>query len=168
MVQRVITVLCVGVMSVFMASCGQSYSLQSITVAPSSPNIEGIGNTQALTVTAHFSNTKTEDVTGKSTFEIGGSSNPRAPLDAVTVSKAGILQAVISPTTGVAACTWHATPTGTSSSTSSNTTFEYSTDPYPVTITYSGFTATAYLSVAAASSCYDGITYKAPSGFAGN
>jgi hypothetical protein len=170
MVRRVFTVLCVGFMCVFVASCGQSYKLQSITVSPTSPNIEGIGALQQLTVTSHYSNTKSQGVTVHSSFELGASSDSAsglAPLDAVTLSKSGVLQAVVSPTLGTGACTWHATPTN-----ASDTTFSYTTNPYPVTITYTenGVSATAYafVSVASEGGCYDGQAFLAPSGFSGN
>jgi hypothetical protein len=163
MVRRVFTVFCLGAMAMLLMSCGQTYELQSISVAPTSPNIEGVGSTQSLVVTAHYSNTKSLDVTAKSVFELGASADPLAPLDAVTLSKSGVLQSVISPTTGVAACTWHATPTNTG-----DTLFNYTTNPYSVTVTYAGFTAVAYASVDAIGSCYDGIGFVAPSGFAGN
>jgi hypothetical protein len=173
MVRRALTVLCIGFMCFFAASCGQTYELQAITVSPTSPNLEGIGSTQQLTVTAHYSNTKSLDVTSRATYQLGASADGSiltgsglAPLDAVTVSKTGFLQAVISPSQGTGSCTWHATPTGT------GTTFDYTTNPYPLTITYTenGVTATtyAYVSVASSGGCYDGQAYKAPTGFTGN
>jgi hypothetical protein len=113
-------------------------------------------------------------VTTVSTYELGASIDTSsvtgsglAPLDAVTLSKSGILQAVVSPTLASGACTWHATPTD-----AKDTTFAYTTNPYPVTITYSenGVTATAYsfVSVDSVGDCYDGTTYVAPTGFPGN
>ena len=174
MVRRVLVGLCVGFMCIFAAGCGQTYTLQSITVTPQSPNLEGIGATQALTVTAHYSNTKSSDVTVVSSYQLGVSADSStvtgsglAPLDAVTLSKSGVLQSVISPTLGTGACTWHATPTGTSKAT-----FAYTTNPYSVTVTYSenGVTVTghSFVSVDAVGDCYDGLTYPAPQGFAGN
>ncbi len=62
------------------------------------------------------------------------------------------------------ACTWHAQPTDPPT----NSKFGYGTKPYTVTVTYSGQTTTAYVSVANAAGCYDGIGYPAPTGFAGN
>lgn len=166
MVQRAWMLLGIAGLAVMLTNCGQTYELQSITVSDSlagtgsSFNIEGIGNTQPMIVTAHYSNGKTEDVTVHSTFALGVSKNEFAPADAVTVSASGIAQAIVSPTEGVASCTWTATPTDEKC-----TTFSYATDPYPVTVTYKGFKATGYLSVAAAGGCYDGINDKAPSGY---
>lgn len=141
--------------------CGQTYELQSITVAAkstgtASTNLEGIGSEDSLIVTAHFSNTKTEDVTTRATFQLGASSRTdgAAPLTAVTLDKSGILKAVD------AACTWHAAPTD-----SKLTTFDYSTEPYTVTVNFNGFTTQAFVSVASAAGCYDGQSFKAPSGF---
>jgi hypothetical protein len=79
------------------------------------------------------------------------------------VSKSGIAKAVNPNGT----CTWYAEPTS-----SANTAYSYGTQPYPVTVTYTenGVTATtmAYISVdSAATDCYDGITYTAPSGYPG-
>jgi hypothetical protein len=169
MLRRAFILLCVGLLMVMLASCGQTYKLMSITVTttpagattPSASawgNIEGIGNTATLAVTAHYSNTKTEDVTVKSTFEVGDSTDPRAPTGALTVNVSGIAKAVDPNGT----CTWYAEPTN-----SADTTFAYDTKPYVVTVTYSGFTTTAYVSVDSVVDCYDGITYTAPSGYAG-
>jgi hypothetical protein len=156
--------VCLALMCIFVSSCGQTYELQSITVSPSSPNLEGIGATQALAVTAHFSNSKTEDVTPHSQFVLGASADTPpngsglAPLSALTLSTGGVLEVVQT------ACTWHATPTGA--------TFAYGTNPYLVTISYTnnGITKTtqAFISVDNATDCYDGQTYPAPAGFAGN
>lgn len=168
MVKRALVLLCVGCMAVFMSSCGQTYELQSITVASAatgvpSANLEGIGATDSFIVTAHYSNTKSNVVTVQSSFQLGASTDPNAPLDAVSLNRSGVVQAIQSPTTGSGACTWHATPTN-----STDTTFSYSTEPYPVTVTYQGFTAQAYLSVASAGGCYDGQAFPAPAGFGGN
>lgn len=157
MVQRVLTVLCIGFMCIFVAGCGQSYELQSISVSPTSPNLEGIGSTQQLAVTAHYSNTKSNDVTIRSNYELGASLNPLAPLDAVTLSTSGLLQDIVSPTTGLGSCTWTATGIPP----------VYTTDPYPVTITYTehGVTATTYSYVSVDSGvalCYDGQLYPEP------
>ena len=152
MVRRVLIVLFFGLMTIFMASCGQTYELQSITVAPAQPNIEGINTSQALVVTAHYSNTKTQDVTTNSTFQISGSSDPLAPLSGLTVNKSGIVE-----TTAAPACTWDyaLNPDGK--------TYSYwITSPYVVTVSYSGFTTTSAVSVASLAGCYDGIGFKAP------
>jgi hypothetical protein len=173
MVRRALIVLCLGLMTILLASCGQTYELQSLTVAATAAgsstasasaaaNIEGIGNTAALAVTAHYSNSKTQDVTVNSIYQVDASTDPRAPLTDLTVSKSGIAKAVNPNGT----CTWYAEPTS-----SADTAFGYGTQPYPVTITYTenGVTATtmAYISVASATDCYDGTTYLAPSGYPG-
>jgi hypothetical protein len=168
MVQRALVLLCVGCMAVFMSSCGQTYELQSITVASTltgvpTTNLEGIGASDSFIVTAHYSNTKSEVVTVHSNFQLGSSTDALAPLDAVTLSRSGVAQAVISPSKGVGACTWHATPTN-----STDTLFGYTTEPYPVTVTYQGFSATGYINVASAGACYDGQEFIAPAGFTGN
>jgi hypothetical protein len=175
MVRRALVVLCLGLMTILLANCGQTYELQSLTVtataastggttsASAAANIEGIGNTATLAVTAHYSNSKTEDVTVNSIYQVDASTDPRAPLTDLTVSKSGIAKAVNPNGT----CTWYAEPTS-----SANTAYSYGTQPYPVTVTYTenGVTATtmAYISVdSAATDCYDGITYTAPSGYPG-
>ena len=47
-------------------SCGQTYELASIELTPTSPNIIGIGGTQQFVVTAKYTNTKSEEITVKS------------------------------------------------------------------------------------------------------
>lgn len=181
MVRRALVVLCLGLMTILLASCGQTYELQSISVAATAgtstasastgsasaaANIEGIGNTATLAVTANYSNSKTQDVTVNSIYQVDASTDPRAPLTDLTVNKSGIAKAVNPNGT----CTWYAEPTS-----SADTSFAYGTQPYPVTITYTenGVTATtmAYISVDSATDCYDaeaGIgTIAAPSGYAG-
>jgi hypothetical protein len=156
MARRALILLCIGFMTVFMASCGQTYELQSITVTPAQPNIEGINVSQPLTVTAHFSNSKTEDVTVKSLYQIGQATaltDPNTPLAGLTVNKSGVVE-----TTSVPACTW-----GYKLGSDGKTYSYWITSPYVVTITYSGFTTTAAVSVASlAPSCYDGIGFNAP------
>ncbi len=156
MVRRALILLCFGLMTVFMASCGQTYQLQSISVTPAQPNIEGINSPSPglqLVVTAHYSNTKTEDVTVNSTFQLGASSDPDAPLSALTVNKSGVVQ-----TTSVPACTW-----GYKLNPDGSTYSYWITSPYVVTVTYSGFTTTSAVSVASrAPGCYDGIGLLAP------
>jgi hypothetical protein len=162
MVQRAMVLLCVCSLAVFMLGCGQTYELQSITVASAATgtatvNLEGVGSSDSLIVTAHYSNTKTEDVTVHSTYQLGASADANAPLASLSLNNSGIAKAV------GAACTWHATPTNVAAST-----FAYTTQPYTVTVTYSGFTTQAFINVANAGECYDGKLYPAPTGFAGN
>jgi hypothetical protein len=156
MVRRALIVLCVGLMTIFLANCGQTYELESITISPDTGyNLEGLGKSGQLTVTAHYSNTKTEDVTSKSTYEVLGSLDPRAPLGAVTVNNSGLVQ----NSANLPICTWYATPAGSG--------FGYTTQPYTVTVTYSGHMAQAPISVDSVGGCYDGITYLAPTGYPG-
>lgn len=148
MVRRVLVILCFGFMTLFMASCGQTYELQSITIAPSQPNIDGISTPLAVTVTAHYSNGKTEDATTKASYQVSSSDPADVPLAGLAVNKSGILS-----TTTVPVCTWTWTLNADGS------TFSYAlVKPYTLTATYSGFTATAVVGVASASPCYDGST----------
>jgi hypothetical protein len=136
--------------------------LQSITVASTNTgtattNLEGIGASDSFIVTAHYSNTKSNVVTVKSTFQLGASADANAPLASLSLNNSGVVKTVD------AACTWHAQPTNVT-----DTTFAYTTQPYTVTVTFEGFTTTGYVNVANAGECYDGIGYQAPSGFTGN
>ncbi len=156
MERRALVVLCLSLMTLLLASCGQTYELQSITVSgpqggtDSSFNIEGFGNSQPVVVTANYTNGKTDDVTIHSNYSMGASADPNAPLTAVEVNQSGVLKVIDG------ACTWSYTfPNG-------STTANYTTQPYPVTITYSGHTTTAFLSVASEGGCYDGIGFPAP------
>jgi hypothetical protein len=155
MARRALIGLCVVFMCIFAASCGQTFDLQSITVSPSSPNVEGIGGQVALTVTAHYSNTKTANVTVHTKFDT--STLPPA----VTLNASGILEAV-GP-----ACTWHATPTNAGDSS-----FDYSTDPFIANASYTenGVTKTTpiFVSVDSVADCFDGQAFPAPTGFTGN
>jgi hypothetical protein len=153
MLPRVLTALGAGFMAVLMASCGQTYKLDSITVAPATGyNLVSPGQTGPLTVTATYSNTKTNDVTANSSYELGASPAPgdAAPLSingvpTVTVNKSGVVTA----SSSVGVCTWVATTTGTTTT--------YATYPYPVTITYAEngvtVTASAPISVATLAGC---------------
>jgi hypothetical protein len=150
MVRHALKLVCLGFMTMFLASCGQTYELQSITVSPTQPNIEGMSTPQALTVTAHYSNTKTEDVTVKAQYSLGSADSTNAPAAGLTLNKSGILETTTTP-----ACSWVATLN------SDGTTYSYAIVwPYTATATYSGFTATAGVSVASAAKCYDGINFK--------
>jgi len=161
MVRRALIVLCVGLMTILLANCGQTYELESISISPDTGyNLEGLGKTGQLTVTANYSNSKTEDVTSKSQFQISGSLDPMAPLGAVTVNNSGL----VANSANTPICTWYAEPTGTGTT---NSGFSYTTLPYTVTVTYSGHTAQAPISVDSVGGCYDGITYLAPAGYPG-
>jgi hypothetical protein len=161
MARRALLVLCLGLMTLILASCGQTYELQSISISPDTGyNLEGVGKSGQLTITAHYSNSKTADVTTKSTFQISGSLDPRAPLGAVAVNESGLVQ----NSANIGVCTWYAEP---SASGATNTSFGYFTNPYTVTVTYSGHTAQAPVSVDSVADCYDGTTYLPPAGYPG-
>lgn len=112
MVRRALVVLCLGFMTVLLAGCGQTYKLESISISPAAGY--SLNNTTpqgALTVTATYSNSKTEDVTANSTYEmLASSDSTTAPMSVngvptVTVNKSGVVTA-----SGAAvACTWSGT-----------------------------------------------------------
>jgi len=172
MVRRAMLVVCFALMAVFMTSCGQTYKLTGLQVTPgtltpsgaSTINLEGQGAFQQLTVTATFSNSKTQDVTQASTFgQIGDSAlgEKIAPLESLTVV-GGFVKVV-----GYA-CTWDTEPTDPPT----NSKFSYGIAPYSVNISYTdnGITKTtqAFVNVNNdAGFCYD-PTNPAPTGFAGN
>jgi hypothetical protein len=141
-------------MALFMASCGQTYELQSISVSPTTANLEGINTTQAFTVTAHYSNTKTEDVTVKSRYQVSqatAATDPDTPNGALSVNNSGVAET----SSTVWACTWAYAAAGKG--------YVYGiTSPYIVTVTYSGFTTTTAIAVASGPTCYDGISYLHP------
>jgi hypothetical protein len=162
MLHRVMVVLVIASLTLLWTGCGQTYELQSITVASTNTgtattNLEGIGASDSFIVTAHYSNTKSNVVTTQSKFQLGASADANAPLASLSLNNSGVVKTVD------AACTWHATPTNTT-----DTTFAYTTQPYTVTVTFEGFTTTGYVNVANAGECYDGVTYQAPAGFTGN
>jgi hypothetical protein len=146
MARRVLVALCFGFMTLILASCGQTYELQSITISPSQPKIDGISTPLAVTVTANYSNGKSEDATTKAAYQISSSDPTNVPLAGLSVNKSGILS-----TTTVPVCTWSWTLN------SDGSTYTYAlVSPYTLTATYSGFTATAVVGVASAVPCYDG------------
>lgn len=149
MLRRTLVVLCFGFMTLLMTSCGQTYELQSITISPSQPNVEGISNNLPLTVTAHYSNTKTQDVTAAAKYVLVASGAPQAGL---IVNTSGILE-----TTNVPACTWVSTLNSDKKS------YSYAiVNPYVLTATYSGLSVPASVSVASAADCWDGIGFVRP------
>jgi hypothetical protein len=147
MVRRVLGVLCLGITVLFMSSCGQTYKVQSIAVTPAAGYILlNSAPTGQLTVTATFSNTKTEDVTLSSTYPVGGSGNPTAgaaPLNAVTVSESGLVEA----SGTIPACTYVPATSGTG----------FTSYPYTVTVTYTNNGVTVHqpvsINVATAPGC---------------
>lgn len=154
MVQRAMVLLCVCSLAMFLMGCGQTYELQSITVSPTTASLEGINATQALTVTAHYSNSKTQDVTIKSSYQVSQATaltDPNTPNGAVSVSGSGVVET----SNSVWACTWVTTSAGSG--------YIYGiTSPYVVTVSYGGFTTTSAIAVASGPTCYDGIGYKHP------
>jgi len=171
--RRALVVLGLVFMTVLLASCGQSYQLMSITVTPgaldaagnASIALDGVGAFQQLTVTAKYSNQKTQDVTLLSSYQVGASAMGEkiAPLESLTVNKSGQVNLVNY------ACTWDTEPTNAAA-----TNWSYYTAPYTVTVKYTdnGHTATALLNVSAANLvyCYDGLSPSTtpPAGFPGN
>jgi hypothetical protein len=178
MVRRVLGVLCLGITVLFMSSCGQTYKLLSISVTPgtltpsgdSQVELVGIGAFQQLTVTATFSNTKTQVVTvdPNTKYELGSSLMPSnlnpsvaVPLQNVVVSNSGMVS-VLS-----AACTYDTEPIS-----SADSSWTYFTYPYKLKVTYTnnGVTATAIMDVNVLNTryCFDGTNATPFAGFAGN
>lgn len=138
-----------GVLAFALSGCGDSYELQSISIDPTHPNVVGIGGTAQFTVTAHYSNNKTSDVTRRSTFQIAAPTGGTAfaPLSAVTINANGLVEAL-----NPGACTW--VVSGTSPD------WQYATDPYVLTVSFSGKTVEGYISVASIGGCYSPDTPK--------
>jgi hypothetical protein len=161
MVRRALVVVCFGFMVLALASCGQTYELQSITATPTSAVLFGSGATQALAITAHYSNGKSHDVTTQASYQLAipatETGNSLYSLKAVTVNKSGMVEIV-----GVT-CTWTAVPNTSGTA----TTYAYGTDPYLLTVTYeeNSHTATAIVPVSANNAvgvCYDGTNTTHP------
>lgn len=131
---------------IFCLACGQTYETQSIAMDPSSPNVVGIGGWQQMTVTANMSNSKTQDVTNRSTYAITapGAVPPGVytPPDALIISATGRIQAV------GAACTWSSTMT-----TDTPPKKVFATTPYVLTATWDNHQAIAFISVNSGSPC---------------
>lgn len=148
MVRRALIVLCVGSMTIFLANCGQTYKLVSISVSPAAGyNLTNAAPQGALMVTANYSNSKTGDVTSKSSYEIIASSlqSSTAPssvggVATITVNGSGLVTA----NAAAPACTWSATTPPQPS-------------PYQVEVSFTdnGVTATALvpINVATAAGC---------------
>jgi hypothetical protein len=131
-----------------LTGCGNEVVLQSIDVTPTSPNVVGIGGTQQFTVTAHYSNSKSTDVTSRATYTIAaptnGTSQTFTPLSALQINNNGLLEVV------QGACTWTQTtvtpPGGTPSTV-------FGTSPYVMTVSFGGQQTTSFISVAAIAGC---------------
>jgi hypothetical protein len=114
-------------MCIFVASCGQTYRLESISVAPATGyTFTTLGESGPLTVTAYYSNTKSSDVTAVSKYVDAGSSAPNSPAagDAVHTDLSGVVH--VSST--VEACTYVSTTT--------NGVTTITPDPYAVNVSY--------------------------------
>jgi hypothetical protein len=133
---------CLAIVCFF--GCGQTYELQSIEVSPSSPNVVGIGGFQQLTVTARYSNSKSQDVTNRTAYKIDQPAfgAPFAPPEALTISISGRVQAVDG------ACTWTAFKTA-----DTPPKVTYATNPYILTATFDKQESVSFVSVASAAGC---------------
>jgi hypothetical protein len=150
-----------------MASCGQSYKLQSLAVTPGALAASGeqqivllgIGAYQQLTVTASFSNSKTQDVTNdpNTHYQLNSSSMPADLNPAVAVPLSSILISNSGKVTVLSkACTFDTEPIpGTS-----DAQWTYFGYPYKLQVTYTnnGVTAQAFLDVQVVNAryCWDG------------
>jgi hypothetical protein len=135
-------------MAVFMSSCGQTYQLQSISVTPSYINLAGSGAEQQFVVTATYTNSKTNVVTLKSSYQIDSSplntTTPGvAPLSSLNYNNSGLVE-VVGP-----ACTFVPTTSGTTTT--------YGDSPYTFNVKYTEgsvtVTAVANIDVANAPGC---------------
>jgi len=182
MVRRALQVLCFAFMVAFMASCGQTYKVQSLTVTPGAMSASGsqqitllgIGAYQQLTVTATFSNSKSQDVTSASHFQLNAPNMPAnlnptvaVPLTSVSLSPSGKVTVLST------ACTSDTEPVPNSN----NTAWTYFTYPYKAQISYTdnGVTVTTLMDINVINSryCWDGTDNigngATPfAGFAGN
>ncbi len=138
----VASLCCLALVCLF--GCGQTYELQSVEVSPSSPNVVGIGGFQQLTVTARYSNGKSQDVTNRTAYKIDLPANgaPFAPPEALTISVSGRVQAVDG------ACTWTAIWSADTPPKKS-----YATNPYILTATFDKQESVSFVSVASAAGC---------------
>jgi hypothetical protein len=132
-----------------LTSCGQTYELVSLEVEPGEANLPGLGAIQQYQVLAHYSNTKTVDVTHQSSYALTPpSSAPPGYVvtpNAVRFTQDGMAEAVLP-----GACTW----TGvTTLDAAGKPTTVYGTNPYTLTVTFEGKSAPAYISVASIAGC---------------
>jgi len=134
---------------ILFTSCGQTYELVQLEVLPGQANLSGIGAIQHYQVLAHYSNTKTVDVTHQSTYALTPpNSAPTGYVvtpDAVRFTQDGIVEAVMP-----GACTWTAVP---SVDAAGKPTTVYGTNPYTLSVTFEGKTSPAYISVASIAGC---------------
>jgi len=147
-----IALICCVALVGSVSGCGGN-ELQSLTLTisstSSSTNLAGIGDSLQLQVLAHYSNTSILDETTHSTYTIAppnpapvGSATFVAPAGAVTVNASGIVQDV------QGACTWTNAPIIPPA-----TTAIAGTNPYIVSVTYGGMTATQFVSVSSIVNC---------------
>jgi hypothetical protein len=136
MVRRPLLAICSALLLIAMAGCGQSYKLVSISASPSTGyDFTELGETGALTITATYSNTKTENVTLSAQYEVQGSSSSEAPSGVVSVDSSG----VIHNSSSVTACTW--------TSSTSNGTTTYTQAPYTILVTFTEWGVTKQTTV---------------------
>jgi hypothetical protein len=131
----------VGTLALILSSCGTSDKLSTITISDGSSslaNLQGIGGTLQLTVTANYTSGKTVDITNWAVYtavpdpinNVDDTGLPLAsPPATITISATGLLTAV-----DPAVCTWQnlgtvATPSW------------FLTGDYKITATYKGFTS---------------------------
>ncbi len=104
--RRALVVLCLVFMTIVMASCGQTYKLESISISPAAGySLTNASPQGALMVTASYSNSKTANVTTGSSYEILASAlgSTTAPPNAVMVNNSGVVIA----SGATMACTWN-------------------------------------------------------------
>ena len=132
-----------------LTSCGQTYELVALEVEPGQANLSGLGARQQFQVLAHYSNTKTTDVTHQASYTL--TPPVSAPVgyvitpNAVTITQDGQAEAVLP-----GACTW----TGvTTLDAAGKPTTVYGTQPYVLTATFEGKQMVAHISVASIAGC---------------
>jgi hypothetical protein len=139
-IRRIISLIACGLIAISLVGCGDTYELQSISVEPTHPNVVGLGGTQRLVVTAHYSNNKTFDVTRKATYTITSPGTAFTSLASITIDANGLIE-LVGP-----ACTW--TQTGTAPN------YEYGTVPYNLNVAFEGKTVQGFISATSITGCY--------------
>ena len=134
---------------ILLTSCGQTYELMALEVQPGHANLTGLGARQQFQVLAHYSNTKTSDVTHQATYTLtppaSAPSGYVVAPGAVTITQDGQAEAVMP-----GACTW----TGvTSTDATGKPTTVYGTLPYILTVTFEGKQMVSHVSVASIAGC---------------
>ena len=134
---------------VLLNGCGQTYDLVALEVEPGFANLAGLGARQQFTVLAHYSNTKTTDVTHQATYTLTPptSAPPGYVItpNAITITQDGQAEAVLP-----GACTW--TGVTTTDATGKQST-AYGSNPYILTATFEGKQMVSHISVASIVGC---------------